>query len=74
MTFGKIAARYKASHKRYKAYFVIIVCINLIGWAVINFAVSENVFQLKYKGSLHILSLSVIEKKVLGDCKFGAKT
>ena len=44
MKFCKIAS-YKASHKRYKAYFVIIACINLIGWAVINFAGSENILQ-----------------------------
>jgi len=29
---------------------------------------------LKYKNSLHIISLLVIVKKVLGNCKFGAKT
>jgi len=42
--FSKIAASYKAAYKGSKVNYCIVVCVSLIGGAVINFAGSENLF------------------------------
>jgi len=55
IAFSKIAASYKAAHKRYKLNSVINACFKTIGWAVINFAGSENVLQHNLKGLVPII-------------------
>jgi len=53
---SKIVASYKAAYFRLKENFCIVVRVYLIGVAVINFAVSENILQHNLKGLIPIVS------------------
>jgi len=56
VALSKIAASSKAACLRLKVNFCIIVCVYLIGGAVINFAVSENILHHYLKALLPIVS------------------